>query len=121
MTDLVVRKVEGKSHEELVTDMVKALIANPAVVAIGGCIMVELLQRVSIPRKAVPGQPGGWSWGSDIGYHFPTTGSPAESVPLLSDLLGSALEVGLILNLAGGVDKITSLGGGLAGLAGILK
>ncbi len=96
----------------------KAL-SNPAVVCIGGCIAVELLQHVSLGKTE--GTPAGFSWGSDFGYH---SAKPPQDVRLISDVLGSAIEVGLIINLAGGLDQLTNAlktGFSLPVVAGLLK
>lgn len=113
------REFKAKQNQQLFDNAYK-LITNPAVLAIGGCALVELLQRVSIDEK--PSVPGHWSWGLDIGWH---SAKPAEDVRLFSDVLGSAIEAGLIINLAGGLEAVTSSGvsflKGLSGLSGLIK
>jgi hypothetical protein len=95
------------------------VLTHPATIAVATCIAVELLQRVSIGQT--PAQPAGFSWGVDIGFH---PAKPAADVRLISDVLGSAIEVGAIINLAGGLDTITTAlktGLALPAVAGLLK
>lgn len=122
MTTEAVRlaKLQAK-REEMAwqREMLGKALTNPATTCILGCIAVEMLQRVSIGK--IPAQPARFSWGVDIGFH---PAKPAQDVRLISDVLGSAIEVGLIINLAGGLDTVANafkVGvGSLAPIAGLI-
>lgn len=99
-------RLQAKAEKERFRrELTMKMVTNPAALAIGGCVIVELLQHVSIAK--IPATPGGFDWniGPSFGFHG---GKPPQDVRLLSDALGSAIEVGLIINLAGGFDQITN-------------
>jgi len=73
-----------------------SLLSHPVTIMIGGCAAVELLQHISLGKQ--PAQPGYFSWGTDIGWH---SAKPAQEIALLSQGLGSAIEVAILLWGAG--------------------
>lgn len=87
------RKLEIKEarRKELMS-----LLIHPVTIMVGGCAAVELLQHISLGDK--PATPGYFSWGLDIGWH---SAKPAVEQRLISDALGTSIELAILLWGAG--------------------
>lgn len=100
-----------------VIEQVSKLVSHPVIAMIGGCTIVELLQHISI--DTIPATPGGFSWNPlNFGFH---PAKPAQEVALLSQPLGSAIEIAILLWGAGKgaadivkeIESISAIGGKL--------